>query len=322
VAAPRLPLSTAGALKALALLAACAAPLGAAGTTAAEFLTDRTSARAAGMGEAYGALGADITALAYQPAAVAGIRGPSVSFLHYAQVEGVSLEDVAYAQPLDLGTLFGSVIYRGQPDINNTYATDAPVSAWDLAVSAGWAGRLSKYMDWLPALLQEADGGATLKYISSQLGRYNAWTLAADLGLKAPLGEGITGSLALLDAGPGMTFIAVTDPLPTTLTGGLSRSFDPLWGNQVNLSAELELPYQGDMRLHLGLEDWLGTALALRAGYILGTGQSLSGLTLGMGVKLDQEGLLFNLDYAVRPLYYDGFNSYDNQQLFQISLMF
>jgi hypothetical protein len=322
MAAQGLPLRRRGALTALALLAACAAPLGAAGTTAADFLTARTSARAAGMGEAYGALGADVTALEYQPAAVSGLRGPSLSFLHYALVEGVSIEDVAYAHPLDLGTLSASVLYRGQPDINNTYATDAPVSAWDLALGVGWAGRASKYVDWLPGALQDADTGVTLKYVSSQLGRYNAWTIAADLGVKAPLGEGIMASVALLDLGPGMTFISVTDPLPSTLTGGLSRAFDPLWGNQVNLCAEAEVPFQSALRLHLGAEDWLGSALALRVGYILGTGQSLSGLTLGMGVKLDQEGLLFNVDYALRPLYYDGFNSYDNQQLFQMSLMF
>jgi hypothetical protein len=245
-----------------------------------------------------------------------------MSFLHYSMVDGISIDDVAYAQPLDLGTLSASVLYRGQPVINNTYATDPPVNAWDLAVAAGWAGRASKYLDWLPGWAQEVDTGATLKYVSSQLAGHNAWTMAADLGARMPLGEGITGSLALLDLGPGMTFIEVSDPLPTTLTGGLSRSFEPLWGNQVNLSAELELPFQSEMRLHLGAEDWLGQALALRVGYILGTGQSLSGLTMGLGVKLDQEGLLFNLDYAVRPLYFDGFSSYENQQLFQMSLMF
>ena len=306
----------------MALLALLAAPLGAAGTTAADFLNARTSARAAGMGEAYGALSQDITGLDYQPASVAGLRGPALSFLHYALVAGGSIEDLAYAQPLDLGTLSGTVLYEGQPAINNTYATDPPVTVWDLAAGVGWAGRPSKYVDWLPPLLQNADMGVTLKYVSSQLGAYNAWTVAADLGMRLPVGEGVNASVALLDVGPGMTFISVTDPLPSALTGGLSRSFDPVWGNQFNVSAEMEAPFQSELRLHLGAEDWLGQSLALRVGYVLDSGQSLSGFTTGLGLKLDQEGLLFNLDYAFRPLYYDGFNSYDAQQLFQMSLMF
>ena len=299
-----------------------AAPLGAAGTTGADFLNSRTSARAAALGEAYSALGSDVTALDYQPAAVASLRSPSISFLHYSQVESVNIEDVAYAQSFDFGVLDGSVLYRGQPAINNTGATDPPVTAYDVAVGLGWAGRASNYLDFLPSVLQEADAGVRLKYVDSQLGAYNAWTVAVDLGVRLPIGQGLVGSLSLINAGPGMTFIAVTDPLPTAIVAGVSRGFDPIFSNQFNLAVDLEAPTQGDLRMHVGLEDWLGKSLALRSGYIVDSAQSLSGFTAGLGVKLDQEGLLFCLDYALRPLYYDGLRSYDNQQLFQMTLTF
>ncbi|HTB34330.1 MAG TPA: UPF0164 family protein [bacterium] len=299
-----------------------AGPLGAAGTTGADILNARTSARAAALGEAYSALGGDVTGLDYQPACVAGLKSSSISFLHYSQVESVNIEDLAYAQPFDFGVLDGTVVYRGEPAINNTYATDAPVNAYDVVVGIGWAGRASNYLDFLPTSLQEADAGVSLKYVDSQLGAYNAWTVAADLGLRLPLGEGLVGSVSLLNLGPGMTFISVTDPLPATLLGGISRSFDPIFSNQFNVAVDMEYPFQSELRMHVGLEDWLGTSLALRSGYILDSQQSLSGFTLGLGVKLDQEGLLFALDYAMKPLYYNGFASYDDQQLFQMTLTF
>ena len=299
-----------------------AGPLGAAGTTGADILNARTSARAAALGEAYAALGNDVTALDYQPASVASLRSPSISFLHYSEVESVNIEDLAYAQPFDFGVLDGTVIYRGEPAINNTYATDAPATAYDVVVGVGWAGRLSNYLDFLPSGLQDADAGVSLKYVDSQLGAYNAWTVAADLGVRMPIGQGLIGSLSLLNLGPGMTFIAVSDPLPATLLGGISRSFDPIFSNQFNVAVDMEYPFQSELRMHVGLEDWLGTSLALRSGYILDSQQSLSGFTLGLGVKLDQEGLLFALDYAMKPLYYNGFASYDDQQLFQMTLTF
>jgi hypothetical protein len=299
-----------------------AQPLGAAGTTGADILNARTSARAAALGEAYSALGYDVTALGYQPASVASLKSSSISFLHYSEVESVNIEDLAYAQPFDFGVLDGTVVYRGQPTINNTFATDAPVNAYDVVVGIGWAGRASSYLDFLPSSLQEADAGVSLKYVDSQLGAFNAWTVAADLGLRMPIGEGLIGSVSLLNLGPGMKFIAVTDPLPSTLVGGISRSFDPIFSNQFNLAVDMEYPFQSELRMHVGLEDWLGKSLAIRSGYILDSQQSLNGFTFGLGVKLDQEGLLFALDYAMRPLYYNGFSSYDNQQLFQMTLTF
>jgi hypothetical protein len=54
----------------------------------------------------------------------------------------------------------------------------------------------------------------------------------------------------------------------------------------------------------------------------LDTEQSLGGLSGGFGLRLDQEGLLFQFDYAFRPFYYDGFNSFEAQHLFQMSLGF
>lgn len=310
--------------KGLVLLAFCALANAAfaGGETGADVLKARPSARAAAMGEAYAALGDDLGVMAYNPAGLALIKGPSLSFLHFAQVAGVSTENISYAHPLSFGTLGVGLLFRNQPDIANPLATDAPVSAWDLVLGASYAGRPGKWLTELPERLAVADFGLNIKYVRSHLSRFDADTFAIDAGLRAELGEGLIGGVSVLNMGPPIKFIDVADPLPATLLLGVSRAFDPIAGNRISLAVDMETPLQGALRLHFGAEDWLGDSFALRAGYLLDNGESLNGFTAGFGVRLIQEGLVFNLDYALRPYYYAGFSSYDAQHLFQITLVF
>jgi len=292
------------------------------GVTGADVLKTRPTARAAAMGEAYTALGDDLASMVYNPAGLALLKGPSLGFLHFSQVAGISIENISYAHPLPFGTLGGSLLLRNQPDINNALASDAPVSAWDLVVGLSYAVRPGKWLDQLPDLLLNAQAGINVKYVRSHLSRFDAESVAVDLGVRTELSEGLIGAASLLNLGPPIKFIEVADPLPSTLLLGISRTFQPLADNQLNLAVDMETPLQGVMRLHFGGEDWLGKSFALRVGYLLDSGESLSGFTGGFGVRLNQEGLLVSLDYALRPYYYAGFGSFDPQHLFQITLVF
>lgn len=285
-------------------------------------LSTRPSARASALGGAYVALGDDVSAISYNPSAIDKITGPSLSFLHYAEVDSVSLENLDYAQSVDFGTFGGGVVYRGEPAISNPLATDAPVVAWDLVVSVAYAVKLSYWQLPLPSFLEGADGGIALKYVQSQLGTYTAYTGALDAGIHVPIGEGILLGVSALNLGPAVKYIAVSDPLPATVLVGVSRGFDPVWESQINVAADLDDSFLDSTRMHFGLEDWVGKTLALRAGYLLDSAQSLNGWTAGFGILLDQEGLVFHLDYALLPFYYSGFGSYETQQQFQMSLTF
>ena len=304
------------------LLLALPAALSPAGTSGADFLSTRPSARASALGGAFVGLGDDLSALVYNPSAIDQITGPSLTFLDFAEVDSVSLQDIAYAQTLSFGTLGGGIIYRGQPAIANPLATYSPVEAWDLAVTVAYAGKLGA-LGWpLPSFLGGADGGVAVKYIQSHLGGYDAYDGAVDLGVRLPVGEGLLLGASLLNLGPQITFIAVPDPLPSTALVGLSRAFDPIWNNQVNLAADLDFPFQDSTRMHFGFEDWIAKSVALRLGYVVDSTQSLNGPTAGFGFLLDQDGLVFHLDYAILPFYYDGFSSFETQQQFQMSLTF
>ena len=306
----------------LSVLLLCATGLRANGVTGADALKTHPSARAAALGEAFVALGDDLSALSFNPAGLVSLKNASLGFLHHVGVATLSTEHVAYGQPFSFGTVAGSLLYRSQADIANPLATDAPVTAFDVSLDAAYATRFSTRFSDLPSVLAQADAGISLKYLRSHLGRFDADAFAADLGLRAPLGEGLMGGLSVLNLGPPLKFVNVGDPLPGSILIGISRDFEPFKDNSLRLAADAEAPFYSAFRAHFGAGDWLGKALAVRIGYVVDTERSLGGFSGGFGLKLDQEGLLFQFDYAFKPFYYDGFNSYDVQHLFQMSLGF
>jgi hypothetical protein len=292
------------------------------GVSGADILKARLGARPLAMGETYAALGDDLASSLYNPSGLANISGPSLGFDYLNAIDQISYSQLAYAHPLFFGTLGLNLILRNQPDISNTLATDNPVSAYDVVLNVDYGQKTSYFLQDLPELLKHSSVGANLKWVRSHLASYDADSFALDLGARSEIGEGLILGVAALNLGPAIHFINVSDPLPATLLGGVSKSLELFKGNILNAGVDFEYPIYSDSRLHFGLEDWLGKGLALRAGYILESANNTGGLTAGMALRLDQETLLFELDYAWRPVYYDGFNSFDSQHLFSISLGF
>jgi hypothetical protein len=292
------------------------------GTTGADVLQARLGARPIGMGGAYAALGDDLAVTFYNPAGLSQVKGPELSFLHFSAIAEISYENFAYAHPLSFGVLGANLLVRNQPDINNTLAQDNPVSASDLVFSLTYAGKVSYFFDSINERLRNITFGINAKYLHSHLGQYDASAFAADLGARYPVDESLTLGLSVLNLGTPVKFINVSDPLPSALLGGVAKRFDLGKSNVFNAAADVEYPMEGDIRLRVGGEDWLGKSLALRVGYVLEANENFGGLTAGLSVRLDQESLFFSFDYAFQPVYYSGFNSFEPQHLFSMSLGF
>ncbi len=305
------------------LLLVCPRLLLANGTTGADILLARVGTRASAMGQTYVALGDDLLSIQYNPAGLADLQKPAVSVLHEAAIAQVQYEYLSWGQHFPFGALAASVTYRHMPDINNPGAVDSAVSAYDALFTVSYADHPARFFpQWIPPSYSDLSAGVTLKFLRSHLASYDAYTGALDAGIKKDLGGGIEGGLAVANLGPPIQFISVADPLPAEAMAGLAKELSISRNNQLRAAGDFEYPFDGDPRMHGGIEDTLAGILALRAGYILENAQSLGGFTAGLGIRLEQAPLVFHFDYSYQPVYYDGFSSFEPQHLLSMELEF
>jgi hypothetical protein len=307
----------------LLLLPAGALPAVAAGTLGADVLQERLSPRGEAMGGAYAAVGQDLQVLDYDPAGMAGLGRIAVDFSHMAAALGTTYDDLGYAQPFSFGVFAFTGLYRTMPAIDNPGAVDPPVSNNDMVLQLAYAHKLAYFAPQLfTGILSDAEIGLGLKYMSSLLGSQQAYTGAADIGLRATVYPNVAASLSLLNLGPPIKYIDTADPLPASARAGLAGDWALSKTDHLVLAADGEALADGTTRLHLGAENRLADILALRAGYILGQAGDLTGLSLGIGLVLDQDSLMFRFDYAYEPLYYSGFSAMESQQVIGLGLGF
>lgn len=280
----------------LSALLACAASANASdavGTTGAQFLELPVNARAIAMGSAYSAITEDASALYYNPAALASVKGNDVVLMHALYFQSMKYSygaaaikrgDWAFglqAQHLSAGSI---------DEIDNTgSATGSAFTPRDLAIGAGVSRTIGMF-----------SVGGGMKYVSSKL--YDtASTVAFDVGSLMRTGK-FAFSLSMANIGKGLKFISTQDSLPFTTRAGAGYL-----GENFTLSADIAAPKGADMYLATGGEyrvarsQELGLGMALRAGYNSRTsGSKLGGMTgfnAGGGLLFDN----FAFDYAWSP---------------------
>ncbi len=152
-----------------------------AGTSAAAFLQIGVGARAQAMGNAATAMGADPTALFWNPAAVAGLGGNvHVAFDHTRWLADTQLDYVGAVFNLaGVGSIGLSILNFQMIDEQPVRTVDQPegtgefYSAADLALAATYA----------VALTDRFSAGLTGKYVRESLWNETASTFALDLGV-------------------------------------------------------------------------------------------------------------------------------------------
>ena len=158
----------------------------AAGKSGGDFLNIVQSPRAVGMGEAgTGIYGDLLGAMALNPAALARTGYREAAFTYNSWLEGVSLQQAAYAHPLggNKGVLAGSFSMLNMAAIegyNNSGDAAGKVTAGDMAVSANYAVRLAG--PWQARRLG-LFAGAGVKYAREKLDTVSAGTQLFDAGL-------------------------------------------------------------------------------------------------------------------------------------------
>jgi hypothetical protein len=281
-------------------------------TTGFAFLNLPAGARAAALGGAYVALADDATALYWNPAGIA-----SASDLDTPPSPGSSglVTAVHHESILHLRQEFLGAVYRRDGDglslaLNAHYSESieerdalgnltGSFGADDLAVSVGYARSPSSRLRV----------GGSVAWVREALGGTGASAASLSTGvLYAPRGgTGLTLGAAIRNLGPSASFRAPDGtegesvPQPLTVAAGAAWSSATASLGWTVTSEVLKLRGD-DAEARLGVEVRPATALALRAGWMLG--QDAADLTAGAGLATGR----WAFDYAFVP-YHDDLGS-------------
>ncbi len=278
-------------LAGMVLLALAAPAYCAAGSSAAAYLRTGQGARPMGLGGAYVALAEGSHGMYWNPGGLGVARQADALFMYNSSFADINNQFIAFAYPLQQGTIGGAVTYVDYGNMDRymltgatTYSAQGSFGASDMAIAVGYGNRL-----------QNSVGvGISLKYLRSSIESEDASAFACDLGLlyqeeNSPWRVG----LALTNLGTKMKYISKKDNLPLDIRGGFAYTLAGMIPGALTLACDVHKPVDNDAGVNVGLEYAPVQQFALRVGY-----DSLqdagNGLTAGAGFAVEQ----FALDYA------------------------
>ncbi len=283
------------------------------GTAGAQFLRLGAGARAAALGGTYTGIADDVYATHWNPAGLAQLTTAQAAAQHLNQFGDITHQYLAVAFPYGQKLTFGADLLAMQADDNyRTELTDgAAFTNRDLAL-----GISASYL-----VQPQLAFGATLRWLDQELATSRARGWAADLGILYRPQRDWSFGVAMLNAGPEITFERQGDDLPTVVRLGLAHQ----WSPSLLLATDVVFPNDGDEYLTVGAEYAWNERLALRAGYEVGT--DFHGLdALSAGLAFNWQAM--NVDYAFVPraelgnvhrvglkIAFDGLGTRDNPML-------
>ena len=255
-------------------------------TSGTDFLLVVPSARPAGMGQAFTAIGDDVDSLLYNPAGLARVQIPELGYDHYQFVSDISFDYISAAVPMgEQGVIGLGFINSGTAPFNSTVDPNTPtVSAEDMAFILGYGIPL----DWFQL-------GASVKYIQRQVGDVQGTGFLGDVGFRIRAHPRLAFAASVQNLGMFQILNENTD-IPTLVRAGLE--WKPLSLPQHSLELALDGDYQFNSQAKRwggGMEYWYQDLFALRAGYVGNSDEE--SLTVGAGVRFSY----FQLDYAYEP---------------------
>lgn len=269
-----------------------------AGKSGGYFLRMIQSPRATAMGEGGTGLYGDLLgALALNPAALGRTRYRELAFTYNSWLEGISLQQVAYAHPLTnksaLAASLSLLQMRSFSGYDNSGGYTGAVDAGDMAFSLNYARRI--YGAWDDLRFGVFMGGG-VKYAREVLDTSSADALLYDAGLLSisRFSGGVLGlGVSAQSLGEGFKFDSARDKAPTVLRAGAAWII-PAWGDPLTFAVDLKKPNDDKAAVSGGLEYIVKGLVAGRIGYAGGTDLG-NGLRFGMGLNLK----VVQVDYAL-----------------------
>ena len=300
-----------------------------AGLNAAAFLKVGVGARNVGLGSASSSITEDVGQIFWNPAGIA-LRTETMqgSFSYNKWIADLNHNAFGLSYKLgDVGTIgIGAIMFgvNGIPAYRDIappalvsqqidQATAGTYDYQDLALQATFAKQFSEQLSL----------GVTVKYISETLDDMTKSAFAVDLGSIYDIGS--LGSFIhdwkisarLNNMGSGIKYYDVESPIPITF--GVGTSFKVLKDEKAGdllLAVDAIKPQDSPQLFYVGGEYTFGNFLSVRGGYKVnytgaedeGTStrtaikQSIEGLSIGGGVRVEMEGYTLRFDYAMTSM--------------------
>jgi hypothetical protein len=259
------------------------------------FLKIGVDARAAAMGNAYTALASDASAAYWNPAGLALADNHSILFMHNAWLLDINHEFVAAQLVRGNHNLAFSVNMIAVPDIEirkgPSENPDGTSTATNLYLSGAYAREVAE--NWLV--------GVQLKFLSEKYYMIQAEGYAMDFGvIRQNLVPNLNVAATLQNIGKMNKLQNVATELPLIARLGVAYQI-PYKVLDHNPIAALDVMtvYEDVTQVNIGSEIPLGSYLAVRLGYVIGS-ESYS-FTTGAGISYDR----YRFAYAFVPYKYD-----------------
>jgi outer membrane protein OmpA-like peptidoglycan-associated protein len=260
------------------------------GKTSAEFLKLNPGVRQEAMGGAFTGVGDDVYTIFGNPGGIGFIRNCELSGSYTKWFADIYFMSFLFSKQFRLlgsrkTTIGIGSLYLGMPEWDNTEGLEESVYANDLVgvLSFGqrldWLSRISRKLNFLS---DKISIGINIKYIRSNLARYNAHAWAYDAGILfksckfkvpifklGPFKNGIlSAGFAIQNIGTKMKFESMSFPLPVIFRGGIALRF---FGNdkhhQLLLASDISKLKGAKRKFHIGAEYWYNDIIGFRLGY-------------------------------------------------------
>ncbi|MDZ7292656.1 MAG: PorV/PorQ family protein [candidate division KSB1 bacterium] len=273
------------------LFAFCPSPAQDAGKSGLAFLKVGVGSRGAALGEAYSALADEPTAIYWNPAGLAALKGTHLTFTHLSWLESINHEFAAVTFPSFGGTMGAGLIMQTIPGIQvRTKPTAEPIGTFD---AQDLAFMLAFGRQWRSTLA----AGFSAKFLYEKIYLNSATGFAIDLGgiWQTPV-EHLKFGVSVQNLGAMSALQKDNIKLPALVRLGAAYVLPFSEGeNRLALTAEHLRLLRGGDGSSAGAEFLFHETLALRAGYQFG--RENHSLTAGFGTALGR----YQLDYGYAP---------------------
>lgn len=263
------------------------------------YLYNGVGARAQGMGGAYTAIANDVTAVYWNPAALAFQNPYQFSFMHNSLFMGTSLDFLVASAPTERYGSFGlGLLTLGSGDFEQRSVLNENLgnfSMRDMAI----------FMSWAQEVYPDVSVGVNYKFVNQKILSYSGSGHGFDLAVKTSVFDRMNIGFVVANVlSPKVTLASEAETYPLQVRTGISTTF---LDDKLSLSTEFSKISGWDAaQLHFGAEYMAMPNLAVRLGindgfFSFGAGFTFQNYGLDYGTAGTSElgsSQRFSLNYA------------------------